>query len=330
MGLNLDYYYGSEADLFTFYRIPKVLFTDEHFKGLPVEAKVLYSLLLDRMSLSIRNGWMDEERRVYIYFTLTDAMEQMCCGRNKSVRMFSDLEQIGLIERRKQGQGKPTIIYVKNFVLQSEPEAEAEPEPEPTPPVQCEPCSEPVGEEVLTSPNGTSRLPEMKLQDFPKANSNNTEINKTEFNDTDPFPSLSFTQEEKQCWNGRRRRIGMDEMERYRELIRENIDYDLLRDEHPSEVELLDGYVELMVEVCCSQRESIRIGGEEIAAPVVKSRFLKLNREHISYVLDCMKANTTLVRNIRAYTLTALYNAPVTMGQYYTSLVSHDLAQAQL
>ncbi len=157
MGLNLDYYYGSEADLFTFYRIPKVLFTDEHFKGLPVEAKVLYSLLLDRMSLSIRNGWMDEERRVYIYFTLTDAMEQMCCGRNKSVRMFSDLEQIGLIERRKQGQGKPTIIYVKNFVLQSEPEPEAEAEPAVciTPPVPSGPSSEPGGGGVLASPNGT-------------------------------------------------------------------------------------------------------------------------------------------------------------------------------
>lgn len=122
----------------------------------------------------------------------------------------------------------------------------------------------------------------------------------------------------------------MDEMDTYRELIRENIDYDLFLGEHPLDMELLDGYVELMAGVCCSQREYTRIGGERFPTAAVKSRFLKLNHEHIVYVLDSLKANTTLVRNIRAYTLTALYYAPVTMGQYYTSLVSHDMAQGGL
>ena len=91
--------------------------------------------------------------------------------------------------------------------------------------------------------------------------------------------------------------------------------------------ETLEGYVELMVEVCCSRRDFIRIAGEEMAAGVVKSRFLKLNHEHIAYVLDSLSQNTTLVKNIKAYTLAALYNAPTTISQYYASLVSHDLAQ---
>ena len=129
MPLNLDYFYGGESEQYSFYRIPKVLFTAAHYRAVPVEAKVLYGLLLDRMALSARNGWLDEGRRVFIYFTLEDAMAMMGCGHNKAVRLFADLEQIGLIERRKQGQGRPTRIYVKNFILPTETgEPEAEPD----------------------------------------------------------------------------------------------------------------------------------------------------------------------------------------------------------
>ena len=119
----------------------------------------------------------------------------------------------------------------------------------------------------------------------------------------------------------------MEEMELYRDIIQENIDYDLLLDENPGEAETLEGYVELMVEVCCSKRDSIRISGNEFPTAVVKSRFLKLTKEHIDYVLESMRKNTTLIRNIKAYTLAALYNARTTISQYYASLVSHDLAQ---
>lgn len=116
-------------------------------------------------------------------------------------------------------------------------------------------------------------------------------------------------------------------MDRYRELIRENIDFDLLLNEHPYDKATLEGYVELMVEVCCSCRDFIRIAGEEVSTGVVKDRFLKLNYEHITYVLDSLNQNTTLAKNIKAYTLAALYNAPATIGQYYASLASHDLAR---
>jgi len=121
--------------------------------------------------------------------------------------------------------------------------------------------------------------------------------------------------------------MGMDEMDSYRELIKENIDYGLLLQEHPYDVDTLEGYVELMVEVCCSQRDFIRIGGDDKPTGVVKSRFLKLDHDHIAYVLESLGQNTTLVKNIKAYTLTALYNAPTTIGQYYASQVSHDMAQ---
>ena len=119
----------------------------------------------------------------------------------------------------------------------------------------------------------------------------------------------------------------MDEIGGYREQIRENIGYDLLLLEHPYDTEEIDGYVELMAETCASRRAYIRVNGEEMPAELVKKRLLKLDGEHIRYVMDSLRQNTTQVVNIRAYTLAALYNAPVTISQYYTAQVSHDMAQ---
>ena len=120
-------------------------------------------------------------------------------------------------------------------------------------------------------------------------------------------------------------RDGMRERERYREIILENIDYDILIQDERLDKDRLDELVELMVDTVCSNRDMIRIAGDDYPAEVVKSRFLKINSSHIEYVLDRMRENTTYVRNIKKYLLAALYNAPVTESSYYTSLVSHDL-----
>ena len=328
MPLNLDYFYGGESEQYSFYRIPKVLFTDAHYHTVPVEAKVLYGLLLDRMALSARNGWLDSARRVFIYFTLEDAMAFMGCGHNKAVRLFADLEKIGLIERKKQGQGRPTRIYVKNFILPSEtgePQAEAD---TPQPPAAGQTSDYGKSEEApeaLTSQKRKSALPQTGSLDFPKANANKTDKNNTDLNDTDL--SIPPSPPKAKSTRAQRQRMRMDEMDSYRELIQENISYDLLLQENPYDDELIDGYVELMVDVCCSSRPHIRISGEEIPTDVVRSRFLKLTKEHIGYVIDSMRQNTTRIANIRAYMLAALYNAPLTISQYYTSLVSHDMAQ---
>ncbi len=114
------------------------------------------------------------------------------------------------------------------------------------------------------------------------------------------------------------------EMNLYREMIKANIDYDILLTDRPNDEETLEGYVEMMAEACCTRRDFVHIGGNDIPSGAVKKRFLKLNREHIVYVLDCMKENTTLVRNIKAYILAALYNAPLTICAYYAALVNHD------
>lgn len=322
--LNLNYYYGNEADQYSFYRIPKILLTDRRYKGVSLEAKVLYGLLLDRMGLSARNGWLDDNGRVFLYFTQEEVMTMLDCGKDKATKLFRELEGIGLVERKKQGQGHPARIYVKNFIL----------EPEHSAPVQTaeNQQSRPLDSAAVKTAEKPQSAPlKTSGQECGISAPNNTEINKTEKSDTDlsitpPAPSAVSSPAGKRA----PRRMGLDEMESYRELILENIDYDILLERNPWDKDLLDGYVELMLEICCFTRQSVRICGQEVPTEVVKSRFLKLNSEHIGYVMDSLKSNTAKIGNIKAYTLAALYNAPVTMGQYYTSLVSHDMSHGLL
>ncbi len=114
-----EYYYGNEAEQFSFLRVPKFLFTHETFVSMSCDAKILYSLMLDRMSLSVKNSWLDEENRVYIIFTQEEARQCMNIGNDKCVKIFKELEEIGLISRKNRGMGRPALIYVKNFVHES-------------------------------------------------------------------------------------------------------------------------------------------------------------------------------------------------------------------
>ena len=116
MTYEFNYYYGTESEQFTFYRIPKALFKDERLKGISSDAKLLYGLMLDRLSLSIKNGWFDEFDRAYIYYTIESVMEDLGCAREKCAKLMSELKYIGLIEKKRQGLGKPDKIYVKNFI----------------------------------------------------------------------------------------------------------------------------------------------------------------------------------------------------------------------
>ena len=114
--LQFDYYYGAEAEQFRFFRIPKMLFEKSYFKPLSCESKLLYGVLLDQVSLSLKNGWVDEQNRTYIIFTVESVTDTIGCSRDKARKLMMELEEIGLIEKKRRGQGRPDIIYVKNFV----------------------------------------------------------------------------------------------------------------------------------------------------------------------------------------------------------------------
>lgn len=316
----LDYFYPNEAEQFSFYRIPKVLFTDKRFRGLSSDAKILYRLMLDRMGLSLRNGWIDEKSHVFIYFTLEDSLSFLRCGHGKAVRLFAELDGIGLIERRKQGQGRPAKIFVKNFSTAPEPQASDHGKSEPA----QKPGRKPVGnhnpdsgpsEEMQTSEKEKSAFPGTGTPDCPKSNGNYTYLNHTELSDTDPsiYPARAKPE----------RNDSMDAMEAYREVVQENISYDVLRQR--CDPERLDEIVGIILDTLCSRKKAIRIAGENFPAEAVKGRLLKLDDSHIEYVLDCLDKNTTDIRNIRSYILTALYRAPTTINNYYAARVNHDL-----
>lgn len=115
--MQYEYFYGAQAEQFSFYRIPKALFTEPNFRELSTDAKVLYGILLDRMSLSLKNQWLDAQNKVYIIFTVEEIMDALNCANQKATRLMVELEkQAGLIERKRQGLGRPNLIYVKNFV----------------------------------------------------------------------------------------------------------------------------------------------------------------------------------------------------------------------
>lgn len=129
--IQFDYYYGIEAEQFSFYRVPRLLIKDERFKGLSSDAKLLYGLMLDRMSLSMKNGWLDDENRAYIIYTVDAIMEDLGCAKATCVKIMKELDTekgIGLIEKKRRGLGKPDIIYVKNFATISEEQAEKMPQ----------------------------------------------------------------------------------------------------------------------------------------------------------------------------------------------------------
>lgn len=329
--LDLNYYYGQEAEQFTFYRLPKALITDPRFKDVSNNAKLLYGLMLDRMSLSAKNGWFDEENRVYIKYAVATIMEDLNCSKPTAVGMIKELQNIGLIDVVQQN-GFANIIYVKNFISEETTVKNNNQSKNLTgkakQPVknidqstvltgkENEPVKEFDQSEELTGTGKESC--QVPVKDFAPIN---TEYNNTDLNNTNHI-NLSAENEPE-----------MDEMDvinqeatAYMEIIRENIDYDIMMsDKNWTDREMYDELYEIICDVVCVPKKFVRIGGENYPYSLVKSKFLKLTSSHLQYVIGCMRSNTTKVSNIRAYLITALYNAPNTIGHYYNSAVMHDL-----
>ena len=294
MKMELDYFYAEQAEQFTFYRIPKALFSDSRFKDISTDSKVLYGRLLDRISLSAKNGWTDDKGRIYIIYTIEQIMEDLCCGNKKAGQLLAELEEkAGLIERKRQGLGKPNFLYVKNFITGTGDTGHFK---------KCQ--------------NDMSGSVETTSQEVSKGHAINTDLNDTDLNDTDPFPSS--------VKNGREEET--DTRTQYREYLKDRIEYDILKQDYPNEQEMLNEILELLVDTICANRKMIRIAGDDKPVEVVKSSLLKLNADHIRMVMSGMKENTTQIRNIRQYLMAALYNAPLTIGHYYSAQVAHDMA----
>lgn len=301
--LDLNYYYGQEAEQFTFYRLPKALITDPRFKDVSNNAKLLYGLMLDRMSLSAKNGWFDEENRVYIKYAVATIMEDLNCSKPTAVGMIKELQNIGLIDVVQQN-GFANIIYVKNFISEETTVKNNNQSKNLTgkakQPVknidqstvltgkENEPVKEFDPSEELTGTGKESC--QVPVKDFAPIN---TEYNNTDLNNTNHI-NLSAENEPE-----------MDEMDlinqeatAYMEIIRENIDYDIMMsDKNWTDREMYDELYEIICDVVCVPKKFVRIGGENYPYSLVKSKFLKLTSSHLQYVIGCMRSNTTKVSN---------------------------------
>ena len=163
--MTLDYFYGQSGELFSYFRIPKALFQDSRFRQLSTDARTLYGILLDRMSLSVKSGWMDKQGRVYIIYTVRGVQESLCCAEHKAVKLFRELEQIDLIERKRRGLGRPSLIYVKDFTTGLSKTHN------------------------LNCANSNSGVAQSAVQERQKPQANKTDKNKTEMNKPDPINS---------------------------------------------------------------------------------------------------------------------------------------------
>lgn len=317
--LQLDYYYGIEAEQFSFYRVPRLLIKDERFKKLSSDAKLLYGLMLDSMSLSIKNEWFDEDNRAYIIYTIDSIMEDLGCGKEKAVKVLAELDSvkgIGLVEKVRRGLGKPDIIYVKNFASLAENVDEKKSE-------NTDKITEVGKSDFKKSENRTSRSPEIEPQEVGESNPNYTNYNQTDLNYTEE----SYINPIIQSDSGKKDTMDvMDDVQTYIELIKENISYDHhMQYDGYGKRELYDELFQVICEVVCVKRPTIRVAGEEYPYELVKSRFLKLESSHLEYVIGCMQNTTTKITNIKAYMITSLYNAPTTINHFYQQEVQHDM-----
>mgnify|MGYP004614119357 FL=1 len=310
--IKLSYFYGREADQYSFYKIPKLLFTEEYFKKISVEAKVLYGLMLDRMSLSMKNQWFDTEGRAYIYYSLEDIMDALGCSNKKAISIMKELDieaGIGLIEKKRQGQGKPTMIYLKQFMIQDVQKCNNYTSGEKSV------ISEVKNLHVLKCKNVMSRSEEFTHPEVKKLHTNKNNINNTELSNTESNHIISEN-------DG----MGFD-VEAYSKIIKENIELDILLERYPYDRELLTGIFDLILETVLCQNKSIVVASSEYPAELVRSKFLKLNMFHVEYAMDCMRKNTSKIHNIKKYLLAALFNAPSTISGYYQAEVNYDLPQ---
>lgn len=337
-----DYYYGNEAKQFSFLQVPMFLITDKIFSDLSSDAKLLYSLMLNRIGLSVRNGWLDEKNRVYIIFTHDEARQCMNCGGDKCVKIFKELEEIGLIVRKNRGMGRPALIYVKNFVSDIETPTESEEETaefktseKPNSRLRESRTQDFGKTEVKTSEKPNSRLPKNRTQDFGKSEAIKTDIIKTDFKKTDcietdvekyqSYPSIApeekfFAQEnffgdemDRVDRTDRKPTKGIfSERKNCLERVKANISFDILKEKYSDCGRLADEIAEIITDVIMGLRK-VYVSGKIIPQRLAAEKFLQLEYQHAEYVINSISELDHEICKPDAYICTALYNALFTL-----------------
>ncbi len=326
-----DYYYGVEAEQFTFVRVPKVLFTDkEHFGGLSNEAKLLYGLLLERMSLSRKNNWIDKHNRVYIIFLPVEEIEEsLDVGHEKALNLLKELDDqsgIGLVKKKCRGLGLPSILYVKNFIVKGEQNTDRVPTSRST-----ENEFQEFGKtDCKKSENQTSENPKNRLLEVRKSDSNNIDINNTDMSYTYD-QSIDRSQAGIQNFSpGADGLIDAIERSTVEEKVKKQIDYDCLIS-HPdsSVVQMAEEIKDLMVDVLYGER-SVVSEGKRVSEETAKAAYRKITFDHVQYVMKSLVSYSDKISRIDRFLTVSLFNSVYTLTNSTFAGFEYDMRMKML
>ena len=328
-----DYYYGVEAEQFTFVRVPKVLFTDkEHFGGLSNEAKLLYGLLLERMSLSRKNNWIDKHNRVYIIFPVEEIEESLDVGHEKALNLLKELDDqsgIGLVRKKRRGLGLPSILYVKNFIVKGEQNTDRVPTSRST-----ENEFQEVGKtDFKKSENQASANPKNRLLEVRNSDSNNIDINNTDMSYTyDQSINLSRTDFQNFSPGAVDNDGLIDGIDRntVEEEVKKQIEYDCLIS-HPdsSVVQMAEEIKDLMVDVLCGER-SVVSEGKRISEETARAAYRKITFDHVQYVMKSLVSYPDKISRIDRFLTVSLFNSVYTLTNSTFAGFEYDMRMKML
>ena len=376
--MKFDFYYGDESEQYSFYSVPKMFFTNDVFNGLSAMSKLLYSFLLDRMSLSRKRNWIDDKNRAYIKYSLKSICKDMNVSRNSAIKYMRELQEFGLIMKFSK-EGMEDIIYVMDFskvrqmkyeenITDAQPEQKAGEDSynnvniDYSPPGFNNVCAamtendnlkteknvnqgitgkytyigganiEPVQNPDQFKECTSSNIAPVQILHHPhqKLNNNIYNINNKTTNkykskmDNDIYKSHPSINPDKHTGNDK-----MDEIDATYDYVcqhvKDNIDYDIMVSSQDCAAWYED-YYNLIVEVLMRKSKTMKISGEDYSMSLVKKRFEMLKSSHLQYVHMQISKSTSDIKNIKAYMIKALFNAPVTQNSFYQTKVNHDMA----
>ena len=348
--MKFDYYYGEESEQYSFLKIPKLFFTEEIYEGLSLQAKLLYGLMLDRMALSAQRGWYDDYNRAYVKYTSKAVAADMGINQKSALKYIKELSDFGLIIKVQQA-GLADIIYVMNFTKIRQ--AAVPPDIQKSDNILQESEAESINTEspgkmgMCRDESGGSvkKLPDMDLTGNP---ANETTVKFTPLqnlqcskiyttpnftplqnlhtpehkNNKNNYNNINTNQSIYQSYQAK----GQTDMteEYYEQLVKENIEYDIyIRD--ADKKSWYDEYYSIILEVIMRKADKSYIAGNEWSQNFVRARFLKITSSDMFYVHDRMQHTVSDIKNIKAYLIAALFNAPTTNKAYWQSRVNHDM-----
>lgn len=354
---DMNYYYNNEEiEKFTFFKMPKAFITDEKFKNLSNDAKLLYTLMLDRMSLSMKNNWVDKDGKIYISYKIDNIMKDLNCKKDKAILVLSELDDkfgVGLIHKVRMGFGLPNRIYLKKIDMSEKTNINENNDINNNSNKQNN-----ENNDVSIVDNNVEKYVDNDVEKMCKTNKvgitdsisrffkphnedkstslvGKSDTNKNIYNNN-IYNNLNhinhdISKHEIKSENTKREdMIDSDVLSQYVELVKENIEYDhTMKFGKQEDLELYEELFQLICDVVCVKRDSIRVNGQNYPYELVKSKFLKLTSKHLNYVVRCMSNTKTKIYNIRSYMITSLFNAQNTIAHYWNQEVQYDMCCAK-